>query len=54
MVVLVVLALGGCAVPSAQPVGPARIAQAGWLKHGDTVEVEIDRIGTLRNPVRAE
>lgn len=25
-----------------------------WLKHGDVVEVEIDRIGTLRNGVRFE
>ena len=25
-----------------------------WLKPGDTVEVEIDRIGTLRNPVVSE
>jgi 2-keto-4-pentenoate hydratase/2-oxohepta-3-ene-1,7-dioic acid hydratase in catechol pathway len=25
-----------------------------WLKDGDTVEVEIDGIGTLRNPVRLE
>jgi len=25
-----------------------------WLKLGDVVEVEIDRLGTLRNPVAAE
>lgn len=25
-----------------------------WLKPGDTVEVEISRIGTLRNPIEAE
>jgi 2-keto-4-pentenoate hydratase/2-oxohepta-3-ene-1,7-dioic acid hydratase in catechol pathway len=25
-----------------------------WLKHGDTIEVAIDKIGTLRNQVRAE
>jgi 2-keto-4-pentenoate hydratase/2-oxohepta-3-ene-1,7-dioic acid hydratase in catechol pathway len=25
-----------------------------WLKHGDTVEVEIEKIGVLRNRVRAE
>ena len=25
-----------------------------WLKPGDVVEVEIDRLGTLRNPVVAE
>jgi acylpyruvate hydrolase len=22
-----------------------------WMKNGDTVEVEIERIGTLRNPI---
>ena len=25
-----------------------------WMKHGDTVEVEISAIGTLRNPVAQE
>jgi 2-keto-4-pentenoate hydratase/2-oxohepta-3-ene-1,7-dioic acid hydratase in catechol pathway len=25
-----------------------------WLKPGDTVSVEIEKIGTLTNPVRAE
>ena len=25
-----------------------------WLKPGDVVEVEIDRLGTLKNPVVAE
>jgi len=23
-----------------------------WMKHGDTVEVEIERVGLLSNPVR--
>jgi 2-keto-4-pentenoate hydratase/2-oxohepta-3-ene-1,7-dioic acid hydratase in catechol pathway len=34
-------------------VGMARTPPA-WLKHGDTVEVEIERIGVLTNRVRAE
>jgi len=25
-----------------------------WLKHGDVVEVEIERVGVIRNKVRAE
>jgi 2-keto-4-pentenoate hydratase/2-oxohepta-3-ene-1,7-dioic acid hydratase in catechol pathway len=25
-----------------------------WLKPGDTVEVDIDRVGLLRNPIVAE
>lgn len=25
-----------------------------WMKHGDTIEVEIERIGTLINPIRDE
>jgi len=25
-----------------------------WMKNGDTIEVEIDRIGTLRNPIADE
>ncbi len=25
-----------------------------WLKPGDSVEVELDRLGTLKNPVVAE
>jgi len=25
-----------------------------WMKNGDTVEVEIERIGTLRNPITDE
>ena len=25
-----------------------------WMKNGDTVEVEIERIGTLRNPIADE
>ena len=37
---------------------PAGVGQARtppvWLKAGDTFEVEIERIGTLANPIRAE
>jgi len=33
-------------------VGMARDPQV-WLRDGDVVEIEIDEIGTLRNPVRA-
>ena len=25
-----------------------------WMKNGDTIEVEIERIGTLRNPIADE
>jgi 2-keto-4-pentenoate hydratase/2-oxohepta-3-ene-1,7-dioic acid hydratase in catechol pathway len=25
-----------------------------WMQHGDVVEVEIDRVGVLRNPIAAE
>jgi 2-keto-4-pentenoate hydratase/2-oxohepta-3-ene-1,7-dioic acid hydratase in catechol pathway len=25
-----------------------------WMKDGDTIEVEIERIGVLRNPVKDE
>jgi 2-keto-4-pentenoate hydratase/2-oxohepta-3-ene-1,7-dioic acid hydratase in catechol pathway len=25
-----------------------------WMKNGDTIEVEIERIGTLRNPILDE
>ena len=32
-------------------VGQARDPQV-WLRNGDVVEVELDEIGTLRNPVR--
>ena len=37
---------------------PAGVGQARtppvWMKAGDTFEVEIERIGTLANPIRAE
>jgi 2-keto-4-pentenoate hydratase/2-oxohepta-3-ene-1,7-dioic acid hydratase in catechol pathway len=37
---------------------PAGVGQARtppvWMKPGDTIEVEIDRIGVLRNPIIAE
>jgi 2-keto-4-pentenoate hydratase/2-oxohepta-3-ene-1,7-dioic acid hydratase in catechol pathway len=37
---------------------PAGVGQARtppvWLKAGDTFEVEIERIGTLANPISAE
>jgi len=37
---------------------PAGVGQARtppvWMKAGDTVEVEIERIGVLRNPIVAE
>lgn len=37
---------------------PAGVGQARtplvWMKAGDTVEIEIERIGTLRNPIAAE
>jgi 2-keto-4-pentenoate hydratase/2-oxohepta-3-ene-1,7-dioic acid hydratase in catechol pathway len=35
-------------------VGHARKPEPVWMKAGDTVEVEIERIGTLRNPVEDE
>jgi acylpyruvate hydrolase len=25
-----------------------------WMKNGDTIEVEIERVGTLRNPIADE
>ncbi|KEA63080.1 Fumarylacetoacetate hydrolase family protein [Marinobacterium lacunae] len=34
-------------------VGQARTPQL-WMKHGDTVEIEIEGIGTLRNPILGE
>ena len=34
-------------------VGLARNPQV-WMKHGDTVEVEISKIGILKNPVLDE
>jgi 2-keto-4-pentenoate hydratase/2-oxohepta-3-ene-1,7-dioic acid hydratase in catechol pathway len=37
---------------------PAGVGQARnppvWMKPGDTVEIEIDRLGILRNPIVAE
>jgi 2-keto-4-pentenoate hydratase/2-oxohepta-3-ene-1,7-dioic acid hydratase in catechol pathway len=37
---------------------PAGVGQARtppvWMKAGDTIEIEIERIGTLRNPIAAE
>ena len=37
---------------------PAGVGQARtppvWMKAGDTIEIEIERIGTLRNPIVAE
>ena len=37
---------------------PAGVGQARtppvWMKHGDTIEIEIDRVGLLSNPVRDE
>ena len=37
---------------------PAGVGQARtppvWMKHGDTVEVEIDKLGVLSNPIRDE
>ena len=47
--------VAGTAILTGTPggVGMARTPPV-WLKDGDTVEVEIDRIGVLRNPVRAE
>jgi 2-keto-4-pentenoate hydratase/2-oxohepta-3-ene-1,7-dioic acid hydratase in catechol pathway len=35
-------------------VGHARKPNPVWMKNGDTVEVEIERIGTLRNPIADE
>jgi len=32
-------------------VGHARKPNPVWMKNGDTIEVEIERIGTLRNPI---
>lgn len=47
--------LAGTAIVTGTPsgVGMARKPPV-WLKAGDTVEVEIDGIGTLRSPVRAQ
>ena len=37
---------------------PAGVGQARtppvWMKHGDTIEIEIERLGILSNPIRAE
>jgi 2-keto-4-pentenoate hydratase/2-oxohepta-3-ene-1,7-dioic acid hydratase in catechol pathway len=35
-------------------VGHARKPNPVWMKNGDTIEVEIERVGTLRNPVADE
>ena len=35
-------------------VGHARKPEPVWMKAGDTVEVEIERVGTLRNPIEDE
>jgi 2-keto-4-pentenoate hydratase/2-oxohepta-3-ene-1,7-dioic acid hydratase in catechol pathway len=35
-------------------VGHARKPNPVWMRHGDVCEVEIDGIGTLRNPIRNE
>lgn len=47
--------LPGTAILTGTPagVGMARTPPV-WLKHGDVVEVEIERIGVLKNRVRAE
>ena len=34
-------------------VGAARTPPV-WMKHGDTIEVEVESIGVLRNPVQDE
>jgi 2-keto-4-pentenoate hydratase/2-oxohepta-3-ene-1,7-dioic acid hydratase in catechol pathway len=34
-------------------VGQARTPPV-WMKAGDVIEIQIERIGTLRNPVRNE
>jgi 2-keto-4-pentenoate hydratase/2-oxohepta-3-ene-1,7-dioic acid hydratase in catechol pathway len=37
---------------------PAGVGQARtppvWMKHGDTVEIEIDKLGVLSNPIHDE
>ena len=45
----------GTAIMTGTPsgVGMARKPPV-WLKHGDVVEVEIERVGVIRNKVRAE
>ena len=35
-------------------VGHARKPNPVWMKNGDTIEVEIERVGTLRNPIADE
>ena len=25
-----------------------------WMKHGDTIEIEVEKVGVLRNPVQDE
>jgi 2-keto-4-pentenoate hydratase/2-oxohepta-3-ene-1,7-dioic acid hydratase in catechol pathway len=35
-------------------VGHARKPNPVWMKNGDTIEVEIERVGTLRNPIMDE
>ena len=45
----------GDIIPTGTPpgVGLGRDPQV-WIKPGDTLEIEIEKIGTLRNPVVAE
>lgn len=47
--------LPGTAIMTGTPsgVGMARKPPV-WLKHGDVVEVEVEKIGTIKNRVRAE
>jgi 2-keto-4-pentenoate hydratase/2-oxohepta-3-ene-1,7-dioic acid hydratase in catechol pathway len=35
-------------------VGHARKPNPVWMKNGDTIEVEIERVGILRNPIADE
>jgi|GEM_PF-2883496 2-keto-4-pentenoate hydratase/2-oxohepta-3-ene-1,7-dioic acid hydratase in catechol pathway len=44
----------GDIISTGTPEGVAAFTGGSYLKDGDLLEGSIDRIGTLRNPVRAE
>lgn len=46
--------LPGDVISTGTPAGVAAFSGAPFLKDGDVVETSIDKIGSLRNPVRAE
>ena len=44
----------GDIISTGTPLGPAAFSGVPYLKDGDIVEAKIEKIGTLRNPVKAE